>query len=110
LKTEILLKLNTKNMDNTTGRVVMVNGLVFVAGGQEAVRCWKLGGSQMVQLLFLGKVRRMSCAALRIRKDTESVFGTSCVLHERKQVERFIGLDVDITCCGGVLMAVRGVQ
>jgi len=60
--------------------------------------------------LLSGKVRRMSCAALRIRKDTERVFGTSCVLHERKQVERIIGLDVGIMCYGAVLMAVKGAK
>jgi hypothetical protein len=91
-----------KNMDSTIDRMVMVDGLVFVAGRQEAVRCWRLRVSQTVQLFFLVKVRRMSYAALRFRKDTESVFGTSCILHERKQVERIIGLDVGIRCYGAV--------
>lgn len=47
-------------MDNTIDSIVMVDVfgvwcLVFVAGRQEAVRCWRLGGSLL--LFLLAKVR-----------------------------------------------------
>lgn len=56
------------------------------------------------------KVRRRPGVAPRIQKATERVIGKFCVLHERKEVECFIGLDGDITFCGGVLMTVKGAQ
>jgi hypothetical protein len=65
---------------------------------------WEVRGRAAV------KVRRRPGAALRIQKATERVIGKFCALHERKQVERLIRLDVHITCCGGVLMAAKGAQ
>jgi hypothetical protein len=63
-----------------------------------------------VQLFLLAKVRRRPCAALRIQKAAERVIGKFCVLRGKKKLEPLIGLDVDITCYCGVLVAVKRAQ
>ena len=57
--------------------------LVFVAGRQEAARCWRLGGSLTVQLFHLVKVRARPCAALRIKKNyREGIWKVLCFARE----------------------------
>jgi len=99
----ILLNFNMKNMNNTVDRIVMVDvfGACCRTTGSDTVVGVGRFSLQTAQLFLLVKVRRRPGAALRIRKATERVFGTFCVLYGSKQVERLIGLDVDTTCYGG---------
>jgi hypothetical protein len=65
----------------------------------------------MVRLFLLVKVRGRSGSALRIQKATKSKVGEFCVLHKRKEFERLIGLDFDITsACNGRGFGVRGCE